>query len=201
LVGSLVAGVYFVKPSLFGKSPLEIDNVGSKPVKLNSVKTTSDMELSDTNSIDLDANTDTAENQTPTNTSTIVSAPVKSKKPKTTEKKDKNTKEKSQLAENKGEVKITDGKVVTKASTVTKGKIKTGNVIVNGKELKIKQGKIPRKLRIPMTREEYSKLTPAQKRKLRIFMERKKRLDRRRENRRRRPPPGRRPPPPRKPKQ
>ena len=172
LVGSIVGGVYFVKPELFESSPSVIQNVESKPIKSKSTKKSKELEIADTNVMNLNDNSDSSETQLSANTATIASAPPKRKKPKPI-KKTKKPQKKPKLADSRTELTITQG-----------------NVIVNDKKIEIKQGKMPQWLRPLLTRKEFNKLTPAQKRKFRVYMKNKGRLDRRRRsNPRRRPPP------------
>jgi len=188
LIGSLTAGVYLVKPGLFGSS--QVVGGDSKSEKSKSVKKLKEAELVDTDSMNLDVNVKTPEAKPEANSVTIVSPPPRPKKVETTRKDaSNNEKKKTQLA--KDRLKTGDRKIVTKDATVKKGKIINGNIVIQNKDVRKKQPLGLRRRRFPMTKKEFDKLTPAQKRKVRQLMDRRRRLDRQRRNRRKRPPPPR----------
>lgn len=99
-----------------------------------------------------------------------------------------------------GDVTIRDGEVITKDAIIKNGKVETKDVIISDGKIKIKKPpKLPN--RLPLTREEFRKLTPKQKEKIRAAMKEKRRLEIRRKlelerlKRRRKPPPRPRPRP------
>lgn len=177
LVGSIAAGVYFINPSLIGAgAPVETKTKSSDKTGSSNETTLSDQV--DPTASDNSANTESstvAADDAPTivaDQKESTSAKSASTKPTgknvgATESKQTADKNSQTLAD--GDVIIKDGKVITKDATVNNGKIQTkDDSVENGRATK----NAPALQKPPVTREEYRNLSPAQKRKARIAMER-----------------------------
>ena len=176
LAGSILAGAYFVNPEMFGYSTSADETEDSKSTDVKSLKK-NDVEIVNTNSSNQGTNSNSTEIQPPSQDMTTVSAPLKKTRDKKTKVKSKKPRQ-TELTLSKGDVKITKGKTVTKHTKLTKGRVETKDVIVDGNNITLKNRPRPLRPRFPMTRKEYERLTPAQKRKVRKARDDKRRRDR-----------------------
>jgi len=193
LMGSLVAGIYFFNPEMFGRSTPIGEDTGHE---LKSAQNSEDLKAEESDSSEKNEDLDLGENRSPAADVTM-SAPPKQrvdKKPK------KKTPQKITVAPewifDDGETKLSKDKIVTKDGTVvTNGKIETKELIIDGQKVRVKTIPVPPNVKYPMTRKELEGLTPAQRRKIRKAMDKKIILERQKRKRT-----GRKRPPPRKPR-
>ncbi|MCB1023498.1 MAG: serine/threonine protein kinase [Acidobacteria bacterium] len=173
LVGSILAGVYFLNPALLGAGVLTDPGTKSSNKPDTPVETTA----GETN-VNLPGKTAEINSET----APAEEVAVRPDPTKETPAAGNNGNDKSKVADVKrsegkntkppgdGDIVIKDGKIISKDATVENGKIRAGDVSVENGRVIIKNKPAPPKP--PISREEYRGLTPAQKRKVRAAMER-----------------------------
>ncbi|MEZ5345089.1 MAG: protein kinase [Pyrinomonadaceae bacterium] len=185
LVGSIVAGVYFLDSGTTQTgSTNDPSTKSSEKIAATTGNTSPDSDS--TQGSDVNSGSDplaAAEKTSKPAGDQNEAAPARSGQSKTAEKNvasqdSKQSSGKNTLTLGEDEVVIRDGKIITKDGTISDGKIETKDYTIENGRVTVK--KMPPPPKPPVSREEYRKLTPAQKRKVRSAMEQWRRAENKR---------------------